>query len=95
FYEENFDSSVKYYLKNICTLSVIDSLPIYSSLDEVELLRIQICQKLVDFDFENSKQYRTEIAQITKNLEVSRLFKVVETGRIFVDTESLKSIVFE
>lgn len=95
FYENNLSKSVKYYLKNICTLNIIDSLPIYKYLDEVELLRIQICQKLVDLDVDNSKQYRSEIAQITKNIEVSRLFKVVETGRIFVDTESLKPIVFE
>ena len=95
FYENNLNNSVKYFLKNICTLNVIDSLPIYTHLDEVELLRIQICQKLVDLDVENSKQYRSEIALITKNIEVSRLFKVVETGRIFVDTESLKPIVFE
>lgn len=95
FYDDNLCNSVKYYLKNICTLNVIDSLPIYTHLDDVELLRIQICQKLVDLDVGNSKQYRTEIAQITKNIEVSRLFKVVETGRIFVDTESLKPIVFE
>ena len=95
FYEDNLNNSVKYFLKNICTLNVIDSLPIYTHLDEVELLRIQICQKLVDLDVENTKQYRSEIALITKNIEVSRLFKVVETGRIFVDTESLKPIVFE
>lgn len=95
FYNNNLSNSVKYYLKNICTLNIIDSLPIYMHLDEVELLRIQICQKLVDLDIDNTKQYRSEIAQITKNIEVSRLFKVVETGRIFVDTESLKPIVFE
>ncbi|MNG62703.1 hypothetical protein D3C79_209080 [compost metagenome] len=94
-YENSMSASVLYYLKNICTLNVIDSLPIYIHLDEVELLRIQICQKLVNLDEGNSKIYRTEIAQITKNLEVNKLFKVVETGRIFVDTESLKSLLFE
>ena len=94
-YDKDVTDSIIYYLKNICTLNVIDSVPIYTQLDDVEFLRIQICQKLVEYDPENSKIYRSEIAQITKNVEVNKLFKVVETGRIFVDTESLKSILFE
>lgn len=87
--------SVIYYLRNICTINVIDSLLIYENLDDVEQLRIQICQKLVEIDSTNSKIYRSEIAQITKNIEVNKLFKVVETGRIFVDTDGLKSILSE
>lgn len=94
-YDGKISNSIVYYLKNICTLNTIDSLMIYEELDDVELLRIQICQKLVDHDPDNSKTYRSEIAQITKSLEVNRLFECVETGRIFVDTESLKSILFE
>lgn len=92
---ENFDPLLIYYLRNICALNVMDSLLIFDTQDDVENERILICQNLIAIDPLNSKNYRSEIALLTKNMEVSKLFNVVETGRIYVDTDGIKAFLWD
>ncbi|MDH2621146.1 hypothetical protein QDT42_11370 [Acinetobacter baumannii] len=86
---------LSYYFRNTCVTNILDSLLIFDSQDEVDNERIKICQILIILDPDNSKTYRSEIAQLTKNMEVNKLFTVVETGRIYVDTDGIKSLLWD
>ena len=91
----DFDSLITYYLRNICAINVMDSLLVFDTQDDVENERILICQKLINIDSKNSNNYRSEIALLTKNMEVNKLFNVVETGRIYVDTDGIKALLWD
>ncbi|SFS01931.1 hypothetical protein SAMN04487782_2845 [Stenotrophomonas maltophilia] len=82
-----------YFLRYICTPGVMEDSTAFDSVEEVESERISICQRLMEMDSSNSKEYSEEIKTITREQNVSNLLNHVQSNMIYVDTSGISSVV--
>ncbi len=79
-----------YFLRNICIPRILDDTTCFESVDEIEIERIAICQHLLSFDPLSKDEYLSEIRGITRDINVARLLKKVQTSKIYVDEAGLR-----
>lgn len=79
-----------YFLKFVCTPSILDGTQIFSSSRSVMEERQAICAALRELDPGRSLEYEEEISLISSQLAHSDVQHVVDSTRIYVDTEALQ-----
>ncbi|WP_141454871.1 hypothetical protein [Pseudoxanthomonas sp. z9] len=88
------DSEIEvYFLRNICTPTIMEDSTAFISVEQVENERIAVCQKLFDADPDNLQVYAEEIKTITRDQNVSSLLHHVESNMIYVDSSGVSSTV--
>ncbi len=80
-----------YYLRNVCVIPVLDASYVYAGSEEVEKERILVCQLLSLLDIPNANEYTNEIKKITQRIAIKQNIRKIEDGKIYVDTEGIKS----
>jgi len=80
-----------FFLRYVCVPRILDDSTAFSTVTEVETERIRICQFLSDFDPPNGEVYASEIRAITRDAQVAQLLAQIESSKIYVDEEGLKS----
>lgn len=91
---ECFDlERLKYFLRYVCVVSVMDTSIEFDSSEDIENERIAICQMLTELDPENAAFYSEEIKGITQRLMINRGMREIERGKIHVDIEGIKASV--
>ena len=83
---------VVYFLKNVCISSTIQYSQVFSSINEAEQERLEICNILRKIDKANISLYDKEISEILRMGAVRKAIKEVDEGRLFVNVESLKNL---
>src|SRR5262249_47735305 len=78
-----------YFLDQICVSSVLDMLPVFKSSQELDEERATICAALVQLDPKNADKYQDEILQLTHRKVVESGLKLVDSSRIYVDTDGI------
>ena len=81
----------KYFFREVCVPSVLDSFPAFASSREVEEERRNICTALISLDPENSESYKDEITDISARLRIEDGMRLVDQSRVFVDEEAIKA----
>lgn len=81
-----------YFLRTICTESVMDTWIIFESSIEVAKERVAVCQLLTEIDPEKTEEYQAEIRDIMRKLALKRRLREVEQSKIYVDTSSVKVV---
>lgn len=91
---ENFSKhdakKVNYYLEYICTMKTLDSFITFSSSEEVENERINICQFLVKNKGIDDKKLLKEIKNISESSLISKFIIEIEQNKIYVNIEGIK-----
>lgn len=82
--------SICFFLKNVCTLDVLDQSYAYSGVDDLQKERISICQKLITLDKNNEKIYTKEIRDLTEDIEIKKNIRKMESGKICINTIAMK-----
>lgn len=83
-------SKFMFFLKNICVQSIMDDSIYFSSSDEIERERINICQWLA-FENNDEDNFSEEIKSITQRLLINNLMRKIESSKISVDVDSIKN----
>lgn len=87
----NFDKSkLIYFLKNVCTVHVLENFITFDSSKDIESERLVICQLLMQLDPPNSDKYSREIKEITQKQMLQNALYEIEQSKIYVDVEALK-----
>ncbi|MDI9871569.1 hypothetical protein [Flectobacillus roseus] len=81
-----------YFLREVCTVSTLRYSIEFSSINEVEQERCNICSLLKQLDSVNASFYDNEIAELLRSDAVRKAIKEVDEGRLYVDIESLKNL---
>lgn len=81
-----------FFLRNVCVPQIMG--PVLLSIrtsKELDEERINICQCLRKLDLENEKDYEGEIKEITQKIYINDSVSEIETNKIQVNTEGIKS----
>jgi hypothetical protein len=78
-----------YFLDNICVSSVLDMLPVFKGSQALDEEREKICAALVELDPKNADKYQDELLQITHRKVVQSGLQLVDSSRIYVDTDGI------
>lgn len=88
----NFDKVLFiYFLKNVCTMEILDCLSSYEDAQETFEERTNIIQNLLSIDAENEYEYVREISQITQKIKVNSMVTMLDESRIDINVSGLKS----
>lgn len=87
------DEYITMFLSDVCTLNVMDHSLALSSYDEVLQERITVCEKLIQRDPEHQSKYTDEMRRLTTLFLVHNAKRKVESGKIFIDTESIRGLI--
>lgn len=79
-----------YFLKYVCISSILDGTRLFRSSREVMEERQRVCAVLRELDPNKADQYEEEIAFISNQLTHHDVQHIVDSTRIYVDTDSLK-----
>ncbi len=80
-----------FFLKNVCTPKIMDmSVVSFSSSQERDQERVEICNGLCQMDSDNAEEYEKEIRKLTKKLMIKKEHKTIEENKIQVNTEGIK-----
>lgn len=83
------DHLLVYFLKNVCTPSLIDQARVVSTTAEILDQRLDVCSVLRELDIENADVYETEIYEITNRQILETGQRIVDGTRIHVDADAL------
>ncbi|WP_099367112.1 hypothetical protein [Sphingobacterium sp. 1.A.4] len=83
-------SKLLYFLKNVASVEVLQLFRVFKNLNEVNQERIQICQKILELDPENSKIYNEEIEVLTQKNFVIKVIRDFDEGKIYVNDEKIR-----
>jgi hypothetical protein len=78
-----------YYLRNLCTLEILERSLAFSGTSQVEDERIAVCALLAKLDSSNAAQYEEEIKGLTQRQVIRRGVMRIEESKIFVDSLGL------
>jgi hypothetical protein len=85
-----------YFLRYICIQKVMDISPVFEGgSEEVENERVSVCHILAEMDQGNASIYAKEIDSITDSLILARQQHLVQSQKIYVDVEQLKSSLYQ
>ena len=89
----NFErSKLIYFLKNVCTVDVLDSsYRIFDTEEKVDNERITICQFLKNIDSERESEYIKEISELTQKYSINKRIQQLDESKIDIDIKSIKS----
>lgn len=79
-----------FFLKDVCTIEVLDSIRSLNTLEKVKSERIRICQHLKTVDIENKELYETEIVFLSRQVEISDSIRQINEKRIDLELDALK-----
>ena len=79
-----------FFLREVCTSTVLQSSIWYDSQSEVEQERILICRWLTENDSEFSSRYLEEIAEMSRRAAIRELVHEADRSRIYVDTAGIE-----
>lgn len=82
-----------YFLKHICTESVLDNSTEFVSTEDLQGEKIAILRLLIELDSKDQEQYSEQIKEITKELVVRRLASQVPQSGIHVEVAGIKRVV--
>lgn len=80
-----------YFLKNVCTASILDVYPEYSCTENLKRERIKILDILIKHDLINGELYKKEKTLVFDELIFEKLKTDFDSSKIYVDIESLKN----
>ena len=95
YYQDNniiFSKEIIFYLKNICTPTIMEKSLYVSGIDEVENERIQICHFLKLKDEENKELYLQEIKDKEQNLFIRKESSRIKKNKIYVNIDEVKKL---
>lgn len=78
-----------FFLSNICVIRVLEDSTSFYSVEDIELERIRLLQRLIEIDPAKEDIYTEEIGSITRDMEISRLFQSFETSRVYADENGI------
>lgn len=84
---------VVYFLRNACGTDVLDMLRTLPSSKAVLEERRDIYALLVQLDPINAKEYKYQLATISKEIRVNQGLKTIDASRVHVDIAALRSIL--
>lgn len=80
-----------YFLKKICNLKVLaTAVCAFSTSQERDKERVDICNILCQIDSKNIKKYEKEIRDLTQKLMINAELMIIEENRIHVNEEGVK-----
>ncbi len=79
-----------YFLENVATIDTIKYSTDYTSISDVEEVRIQILKNLIKYSPNKKEKYQKEIDEIYRINSVRKVLKEVDEGRLYIDVDSLK-----
>ncbi len=89
-FAERFDRKLLiYYLHKICVPGIMQVSSAFRGSQELEQERLAICSMLRQIDEPNTKEYESEIREITRNQVIQAGVRYVDKSRIFVDLAAI------
>lgn len=86
---------ITYFLKEICTVDTMAYLYFtFSSSNELENHRVEICKYLLENDVINKSTYSKEISDILKEQEVKKLKKTIDKSKLSIDYSYVKEKIY-
>lgn len=79
-----------YFLKNVCTMEILDCLSAFEDAQEIFDERTNIIQNLLSIDADNEYEYVKEISQITQKIKVNSMVTMLDESRIDINVNGLK-----
>ncbi|MGD0626569.1 MAG: hypothetical protein ABSB32_17885 [Thermodesulfobacteriota bacterium] len=79
-----------YFLRYVCSESVMDSSISFDSSEEISLERVAICRSLLELDNANLDIYHSEIKNILRRLTIKKKIREIEQSKIYVDIDSIR-----
>lgn len=92
--DTNHDMFVR-FLAEVCVPSVMERSLAFDSEDDILRERNIICSALSDLDPSNREKYSDELRRHTNTLLVRLAKREIENGKIYVDIESIRSLLIQ
>ncbi len=80
-----------YYLRHICVAQNMQTSPLFTSVNDVENARIDICYLLAEIDPENRDDYIQEAVAIARDQIIREAMHKAELSKVYVDESALHS----
>ncbi len=82
---------ILYYLQSICSKNMLSKIYwLFDSAEGVNEYRIKICNYLLDLDtYRNNRELKSEVEDLTKNLELKKRLRDVEKSSVSVDIRDI------
>lgn len=78
------------YLKRVWTPLVMRQTILFGGMKEIEESRIKVCRLLAELDPPNAAEYRDEIKDRVKHLEIAKGTTLIEQSKVYVEIEAIK-----
>lgn len=96
FLADTLTVSEAYFLKHLCTLDQLDNIITFKSVEEVVLERVTILDTLISYfkkndDLIESLNLMTERDSVLESLFAEKLRAKLETGKLYVDIQSMET----
>lgn len=80
------------FLENVVTIDTLKYSTDYSSISEVEQVRVELLKKLMSINSDNKLKYEKELNEIYRITSIRKVLKEVDEGRLYIDIDKLKEI---
>jgi hypothetical protein len=91
FDSQKIDSTLTYFLRNLCIPAQLDNNIKFDSNDEVIHERVAIIDLLISAKAANVEELRSEKDKVLETLFSEKLRAKIETGKLFVDVQALET----
>jgi hypothetical protein len=90
-FKDSKSKEIVYFLRYVCTPAVMESMYwVFTSFEEANNERIEICNILRKIDPSNDGVYVTEISQITQRNSLAQRIKILDESRIDFDLANIR-----
>lgn len=88
---ENIDQNLLiHYLRYVCTPEIMKISTEFTGSAEVQEERLAVCSLLLEIDHQNSKEYESEIREITRAQIIRKGVRHVEQSKMSIDTATIR-----
>lgn len=88
---ENVDKDVAaYFLARVCSVQNIKTSRFVTNTKDISILRLRICQKLIEFDSDFQSVLSSEIKKITEDTYLDDILEKFQKSKVYVDVAVVK-----
>ncbi|MDR2652223.1 MAG: hypothetical protein LBC68_07915 [Prevotellaceae bacterium] len=86
---KNYDRTLVFFLKNICTLDIFKHSPFITNTRDKLAERINACQKLKEIDPDNKSVYVEEETALSNKIIIQKGLQEIDESKIYVNQDSI------